>query len=128
MSLARQLEHQLNEATSARADRKAREQQLALLKEQIDEGVDLHNMSLSVTKGDIDEHSGSYRPRAFDQSDYNRKVETYNHLLRQVLEERKNATALDESFNELVNKANAQRHLVNQMVDAYNAKLRRLGQ
>jgi hypothetical protein len=128
MSLVRQLENQLNEATSARADRKARERQLNLLIEQIDERITLHDMSMSVTKGDINEHSGSYRPRAFDQSDFNRWVESYNHLLRQVREDRKNATALDESFNELVNKVNAQRHLVNQMVDAYNAKLRRVGQ
>jgi uncharacterized protein involved in exopolysaccharide biosynthesis len=128
MSLARQLEKQLSEATSVRADWKAREHQLAVLIQQIDDGINVHNMSMSVTKGDMNEHSGSYRPRAFDQSDFNHQVETYNHLLSQVRKDRKNATAQDESFNELVNKVNAQRHLVNQMVDAYNAKLMRLGQ
>ena len=127
MSLVRQLENQLNEATSARADRKARQHQLDLLIEQIDQGRRLHDGTLSVSKNDIDEHSGSYRPQSFDQSDFNGLVESYNHLLEQVREERKNAPALDESFNELVNKVNAQRHLANQMVDAYNAKLRRLG-
>jgi hypothetical protein len=128
MSLARQLEDQLNEATSARDDRKARQHQLDLLIEQIDQGRRLHDGSLSVSKRDIDEHSGSYRPQSFDQSDFNGLIESYNHLLRQVREERKNAPALDESFNELVNQVNAQRQLVNQMVEAYNAKLRRVSQ
>jgi len=132
MSLARQLQNQLNEATSARADRKARadalQHQLDLLVEQIDTGITLHNQTLSVAMGDIGEGGGPYRPRAFDQSDFDRQIETYNHLRSQVREERKNATALDEPFNDLVNKVNAQRHLVNQLIDAYNAKLRSLGQ
>jgi hypothetical protein len=128
MSLVRQLQNQLDEAASARADRTAREQQLDLLIEKIDERINAHGMSMSVTKGDINEHSGSYRPRAFDQSDFYRWVESYNHLRGQVREDRKNAPALDKSFKELVNNVNTQRHLANQMVDAYNAKLRRLSQ
>ena len=120
-SLAHQLENQLNDATSARADRKARadalEHQLDLLKEQIEQ---------AERKIDQGERLHEYSP--IEHSDFNSRFESYNQLLRQIREQRKNATALDEPFNELVNKVNAQRHLVNQMVDAYNAKLRRVGQ
>jgi len=113
-SLASQLENQLDEAKSALADQKARagalEHQLDLLKEQIDQArpfVD-HNDSLSVFS-------------------FNSRLERYNDLLRQVRGQWKNANDLDEPFNDLVNKVNAQNQLVHQMVDAYNAKLRRIG-
>ena len=51
----------------------------------------------------------------------------YDELLKQVREQWKKANALDEPFNDLVTKASAQYHLVNQMVDAYNAKIRQIG-
>jgi hypothetical protein len=113
-SIARQLENQLNEAKSALADQKARaealQHQLDLLKKQLDKArqfVD-PNDSLSVFN-------------------FSSQVEKYNDQLRQVQGQWKNANALGGLFNDLVNKVNAQNHIVNEMVDAYNAKLRRVG-
>jgi uncharacterized phage infection (PIP) family protein YhgE len=113
-SLVLQLENQLNVAKSALAEQKVR--------------ADALGRQLEVLKAGIDKAKGFV-----DQSDplsiasFNSRVAKYDDLLSQVREQWKRTNALDEPFNDLVNKLNAQNLLVNQMVNAYNAKLKRVG-
>jgi uncharacterized phage infection (PIP) family protein YhgE len=113
-SLARQLESQLNDAKSARAERKAQadalKHQLDALKEQIDQA-----------RSHLDKNDGA------SVFEFNSRVEAYDESLAEIREQWKQANALDEPFNDLVTKLNAQYHLVNQMVEAYNAKVRQIG-
>jgi soluble cytochrome b562 len=113
-SLARQLESQLNDAKSARAERKAQadalKHQLDALKEQIDQA-----------RSHLDKNDGA------SVFEFNSRVEAYDESLAEIREQWKQANALDEPFNDLVTKLKAQYHLVNQMVEAYNAKVRQIG-
>jgi uncharacterized protein YhaN len=112
-NLARQLENQLDEAKSALAEQKTRaealEHQLNALKEQLDQA-----------RSRLDNTDA---PSVFK---FNTLVKAYDEFLKQVREQWKKANALDEPFNDLVTKVNAQNHLVNQMVDAYYAKVRQM--
>lgn len=112
--LARQLESQLEEARSALAEQKARaevlEQQLNSLKQ----GIDQARSHLDASDGN-------------SVFQFNNRVAAYDQYLKQVREQWKKANALDEPFNDLATKIDAQYHLVNQMVDAYNEKIRQIG-
>jgi hypothetical protein len=112
-SLHRQLENQLDEANSARSEQKAR---AGALKHQLD----LLSVQIDQARSRLDKRDGSA------VLDLNIRVEAYDELLKQTREVWGKANALDEPFNDLVTKFNAQYQLVNQMVDAYNAKIRQI--
>ena len=112
--LATRLASQLHEAQDALAEQKTRAEALA-------HQLNALKQKLDQARSHLDNSDGT------SVFEFNSRVEAYDDLLKQVREEWKKANALDEPFNDLATKVDAQNHLVNQLVDAYNAKVRRIG-